>query len=118
MFLLSVSIMYRRGRRHTSSSERTFDPDDVRNVKYTRLGVWHLYEERNPRLQHIPGSSYLQSYLEMLSSLPYVWRMIKDLGSVSTLWPLLCIYVVIEVVASLIPAVSLWYINLPPSDVA
>lgn len=101
--------MFRKRRAARKSPRKgTFDPDNVEHVKHTRIGVWDLYEENQPEIAHLPGSSRLESYLEMINSLPYVWRMLKDIGSISTCWMLLSLYLVMEVIASLVPAVSLW----------
>jgi len=99
-----------RRRRRPSTDKGVFDPDDIQNVKYTRLGIWHIYEQRNPPLKYIPSFTRLEPYLEALAAFPYVWRMVKDLGSVSSFRPLLCIYLSVSFIASLVPALSLWYI--------
>lgn len=95
-------------RRHqrTSSHKGTFDPEDEQNVKHTRIGIWDLYEDKHS--QYMPGSSRLETLLDIIPSVPYVWRMLNDLRKVNNLWPLLCMYLVVEVVASLVPAVALW----------
>lgn len=96
----------RQGRR---TGTGTFDPEDASRVKHTRIGVWDFYEERQPILGwNIPGVATLEHYLEVTRSLPYVWRMIKDISSIPNCWLLVLIYVFVELVQSLIPAVSLW----------
>jgi hypothetical protein len=85
-----------------------FDTEDSKNVKHSRLGVWELYEEKHPEISRIPGASRAESYLEIVQSLPYVWRMIKDIGSIENCWLLLSLYLCVIVVSSLIPAVALW----------
>jgi len=85
-----------------------FDPADGKNVKHTHIGVWDLYEEIQPELSQIPGSARFETYFEMMNSLPYVWRMIKDIGTIRACWSLLVFYLVVELVAALVPAVSLW----------
>jgi hypothetical protein len=85
-----------------------FDPEDEKHVKHSRLGVWDLYEEKNPQLAYVPGISRFEPYLEMIKSLPYVWRMIKDISGIDGCWVLLSLYLLVEVVLSLIPAMSLW----------
>ncbi|GLB36684.1 putative (ABC) transporter [Lyophyllum shimeji] len=86
-----------------------FDPSDAQNVKHTTVGVWDLYEEIHPELAHVPGSSRLEPYLEMAKNAPYAWRMLRDIASIRACWWLLGVYLAVECVASLIPAVSLWY---------
>jgi membrane protein required for beta-lactamase induction len=97
--------MYRRRR---PSNKGSFNPDDEKNVKHSRIGVWEFYEDKNPQLARIPGSSRLEPLLEIIPSLPYLWRMLNDLRNIDNLWPLLCMYLAVEVVASLVPAVALW----------
>ena len=89
-----------------------FDTEDSKNVKHSRLGVWDLYEEKHPELARIPGASKAESYLEIAQSLPYVLRMIKDLGNIENCWLLLSLYLFVIILSSLIPAVALWYTSL------
>ncbi|KAG5646916.1 hypothetical protein DXG03_001992 [Asterophora parasitica] len=101
----------KRMKRKSKATTRkgTFDPLNPKNVKHTRIGVWDMYEEVQPELAHIPGGSRLEPYLEMAQGIPYVWRMLKDVGSIRACWFLLGTYLAIECAASLVPAVSLWY---------
>ncbi|KAI0726052.1 P-loop containing nucleoside triphosphate hydrolase protein [Fomitopsis betulina] len=88
----------------------TFDPEDTSRVRHTHIGVWDIYEEIQPVLGwNIPGVATLEHYLEATRSLPYVWRMIKDISSIPSCWLLILIYVLVELVQSFIPAISLWY---------
>jgi hypothetical protein len=90
----------------------TFDTEDSKNVKHSRLGVWDLYEEKHPELSRIPGASRAESYLEIGQSLPYVLRMIKDVGSIKNCRLLLSLYLFVIILSSLIPAVALWYTSI------
>ncbi|KAH7926211.1 P-loop containing nucleoside triphosphate hydrolase protein [Leucogyrophana mollusca] len=92
-----------------SNRQGTFNPEDAVRVKHTRIGVWDLYEERQTDMPHIPGSSRLETYAQMIQSMPYVWRMTKDIFSIKKCWILLSLYLIVEFITSLIPAVSLWY---------
>ncbi|KAN0101039.1 P-loop containing nucleoside triphosphate hydrolase protein [Tylopilus felleus] len=85
-----------------------FDPHNAARVKHTRIGVWDLYEEKQTNIP-IPGASRLERASQMLEGLPYVWRMLKDICSIRRCLVLILLYLVSEVVASLIPAISLWY---------
>lgn len=96
-----------KGRR--KSGKGAFDPEDVKRVEHTKLGVWDFYQERHPTLDRIPGVSTAESYLQMYQSLPYVYRMVKDIGSIRYCWIMLSTYLLLVVLGSLIPAVSLWY---------
>lgn len=87
------------------------DPQDPCRVKHSRIGIWDLYEERqtNSSLSRIPGSSIGETCAQMIQNTPYVLRMLKDVLSIRQVQMLLPIYLVMEVLDSLIPAVSLWY---------
>ncbi|KAF9014908.1 P-loop containing nucleoside triphosphate hydrolase protein [Cyathus striatus] len=98
-----------RNRRQRLNRKGTFNPDDTGSVKHSRIGVWDLYEDKQTQLPHVPGASRLESYFEVINSFPYVWRMIKDIGSIRSCWLLLSVYLLVEFVASLVPALSLWY---------
>ncbi|EED84781.1 predicted protein [Postia placenta Mad-698-R] len=99
----------RRSRRVTSRSG-TFNPEDVKRVSHTRLGVWDLYEERAQVLGlRIPGTSRLEHYLSVSQSLPYVWKMLKDISGIQNCWLLLLLYLTVEFIKALLPATSLWY---------
>lgn len=95
-------------RRRRPTRKGKFDPLDTQNVKHSRIGAWDLYEEIQPELAHIPGSSRLEPYLEIVQNLPYVLRMLKDVSSIRACWFLLALYLTVECIASLIPAISLW----------
>lgn len=97
-----------RRRRTATNRKGKFDPNDELNVKHTRVGVWDLYEEIDPKLRRVPGSSRFRDYLEMIDNIPYVWTMIKDIMSIRSCWFLMGFYLFIEFTAALIPAVSVW----------
>lgn len=102
--------MAMRGRRRQwTSSKGTFDPEDASRVKRTKIGVWDLYEEITPELKNVPGASKIEQLFEIRQSLPYVWRMLKDVGGLKNCWFLLVSYVIVTLVAALLPAVALWY---------
>ena len=103
-----MARMRRRGR-HWTASKGTFDPEDSLRVKHTQIGVWDLYEEIQPELQHVPGATKLEQLHDIKQSLPYVWRMLKDIGSLKNCWMLLISYALVTVTLSLLPAVGLWY---------
>jgi hypothetical protein len=96
----------RRGPRHGS-----FDPYDPNTVKHTRLGVWDLYEQVDPGVTRLPWVSKVARRLEVLNDLPYVWRMVKDVASIKSCWPYFLIYCIVELLSSLLPAVTLWFVR-------
>ena len=76
-------------------------------IKHTKLGLWDLYveiDDHTPYIQ-LPAVS-LQPYIQ---SAPYVWRMIRDITSIPKCRVLLAAYVLIELVAALVPALTLSY---------
>lgn len=88
--------------------KKSFDPTNNKNVKHTRIGVWDLYEDRSasPTTRRWPG---WQSYALVVQALPFVWRMIRDIAAIRECWSLLAAYLVVELAASLVPAIALSY---------
>jgi len=84
--------------------------DTSENVKHTRIGVWDLYEDESaiPLFSRLRWPGF-KSYAMLAQALPYVWRMVKDIASTPNCSLLLLAYFLLEVVISLIPAVSLYY---------
>lgn len=82
------------------------DPQDTRRFKHTRIGVWDLYEERWS--YYIPGSSIRKSCGQIIESTPYVVQMLRDVLSIRRSWLFLSAFFIVEVLISLIPAISLW----------
>ena len=74
------------------------------NVEYSRVGGWDVYRAKPDKL---PAISSLPTLEETLTSLPYVIRAIKVL--VFLCYKTLLIYVISGLVASLLPATSLFY---------
>ena len=103
----------RRGAsRRITSRKGVFNPEDSKRVKHTRLGVWDLYEEKVPELERLPGLSRLERFLTLRQTLPYVWRMVKDIGSIRSCWLLLALYLILELIGALVPAAVLWYVSI------
>ncbi|KAJ7051170.1 P-loop containing nucleoside triphosphate hydrolase protein [Mycena amicta] len=104
-----------RGRqRKANDNPGVFNPDDGSKVRHTKIGVWDLYEEIEPKASFVPSSILptLESYHSMKGSLPYVWRMLKEIASIpSCLW-LLAGYLLITLILAVIPAIELWYSGL------
>ncbi|KAH8120695.1 P-loop containing nucleoside triphosphate hydrolase protein [Phellopilus nigrolimitatus] len=98
-----------RKRRQWTSSKGTFDPDDTRRVKHSKIGVWDLYEEVTPELKNVPGGAKLEQLNDIKQSIPYVWRMLKDLSGLKSCWLALVSYVTVTAILALLPAVALWY---------
>ena len=76
-------------------------------IKHTKFGLWDLYVEVETHLPYVqwPAIS-LQPYIH---SAPYVWRMIKDITSIPKCRFLLAAFVLTELAAALIPALTLSY---------
>lgn len=101
----------RRSKAKQTFSDRkgTFDPNDESHVKHTKVGIWDLYEERNPTLARIPFSARLERYLAASKDLPFLWRMLRDIGSMSSCWFLLICYALVEFLSAFIPAAKLYF---------
>lgn len=50
-----LSARMRGKRTRITSRKGVFNPEDATQVKHTKLGVWDLYEEKEPELANIPG---------------------------------------------------------------
>ncbi|KAG2748574.1 P-loop containing nucleoside triphosphate hydrolase protein [Suillus brevipes Sb2] len=83
---------------------RNLDPKDARRVRHTRVGIWDIYEDRETDVSRIAWT-----YAQMVQIVPHIFRMLKDILGIRRGWMLLSTLLVIEVLASLTPAVSLWY---------
>lgn len=104
--------MFRSRRRARITSRKgVFNPEDNVRVKHTRIGVWDLYEEKEPELANVPASSPLERILALKQNLPYLWRMVKDIGSIRSCWTLLLLYMTVIVLSAMIPAISLWCVR-------
>lgn len=98
----------RKGSRHSKKGRRAaFDSQNRTLVEHRQLGVWDLFIERDAKLSYIPTSWSVEKYAGLLNDLPYLWRTVRDVGTVA--WPLLVLYVAITVMKSLVPALNLWY---------
>jgi len=69
------------------------------------MGIWDLYEDRETDVSRIAWTYYAQ----IVQSGPYISRTLKDILSIRRAWMPLSVFLVIEILASLIPVVSLWY---------
>lgn len=102
--------MGRHSRRARTSRPGTFDPSDRTRVKYTKIGVWDLYEEVNPARAHVPGASYAERAFAAYECLPFLARMVRDVLAIRSCWLLLAAYALAEGGQALLPAASLWYV--------
>ncbi|KAH8834804.1 P-loop containing nucleoside triphosphate hydrolase protein [Flagelloscypha sp. PMI_526] len=87
-------VMRHRG--HARNRKGEFKVDDP-GVKHSTLGVWDLYEEVNPHLASVPGASRLELFKEMTNSIPFVWRMVKDVASIRSCWFLFGSYFAVQI---------------------
>ncbi|KAG2345399.1 P-loop containing nucleoside triphosphate hydrolase protein [Suillus weaverae] len=93
----------------SAHSETSDLQDDAHRVKHTRIGIWDLYEERQPQSLRMLGSSISETYAWVLQNMPYVVRMLKHMHSIPRCSILLSAYLVVELLGTLMPAISLWY---------
>jgi hypothetical protein len=75
-------------------------------VEHIKLGVWDLYIMRTRLSRYLPTSWKIDEYRQVCKDLPYLWTTMRDMSTVAL--PLLLLYLVITLVKSLIPALSLW----------
>lgn len=71
-------------------------------MKHSTIGVWDLYELPPPPKISATLTPYLQNA-------PYVWHMVKDVLAIPYCKPLLATYLSLDLLASLVPALSLVY---------
>jgi hypothetical protein len=107
----------RRGRYRRLEREikGTFDISDTSKVRHRRFGIWDFYEEIGNTHIHswvLPGADTLDRYVRATKSMSYVWRMIRDVLAIRGCLVLLMLYTLLNSVASLIPALSLWYVQI------
>lgn len=91
--------------------------DIIKEFKHTEAGVWDIYEQIPHRKFDvgIPMISALPYYADITEDLPFVWRMVKDVIKIESCSYYLCLLIMVEFLASLVPAVSLWYAKYVPS---
>ncbi|KAJ7671929.1 P-loop containing nucleoside triphosphate hydrolase protein [Mycena rosella] len=112
---MAPGMRFRSKRQRATPGEGTFDPEDVQNVRHTKIGIWDLYEQIEPKLKLVPWSlrSKMETFHEMRGSFPYIVRMFKDIGSIGrTCYLLFAGYVLVVLILALIPAIELWYSGL------
>jgi len=97
--------------RHNGDSEekRAFKPRDGKVLEHRKVGVWDLYQERDQLLSYFPTSWKIEAYAGIWKDLPYLWRTLRDLFTVSG--PLLSLYLFLTFVKSLLPALTLWCVG-------
>lgn len=97
-----------------SKKKDVFDPDNRKAIEHRKLGVWDLYVERDKLLSYFPTSWKIESYVGMRNDIPYLCRALRDMRAIA--WPLLSLYLVLTLVKSLLPALSLWRVDFFPLD--
>ena len=107
---------------HPGSEKRPIDDDDhdqsksdlAKELKHTKVGIWDSYEHipMGKFGISIPGISRLPRNLEFVRDLPFVWRMVKEVIKIKSCWYYLSLFIAVKVMASLEPAVALWYAAL------
>ena len=88
---------------------KSFNPDDQSTVEHSKVGVWDLYEDVATKKMYIPLLSNLETLWETSDSLPYVWRMLKDISNINGCMFYLSLYLALELGLSLLPALTVWY---------
>jgi hypothetical protein len=95
--------------RNDSKNGDVFDPYDTKAVDHRKIGVWDLYVQRSKVMSYFPTSWKAERYFWIWDDVPYLWRAMCDMRTVA--WPLLSLYLVLTLIDSLLPALSLWYMD-------
>jgi hypothetical protein len=90
----------------TSENGEGFKPRDGKVIEHHKLGVWDLYIERDKLLSYLPAFLKVDAYVRMWNDIPYLWRTICDVFTIS--WPLFSLFLILTVAESLLPSLSLW----------
>ena len=85
--------------------------DLAKEFKHTKADIWEVYEQiPTGKIGAIPGVSKLFRNLEIIEDLPFVWRMVKEVITIKSCWYYLCLFMFVKFLASLEPAVALWFV--------
>ena len=84
-------------------------PRDGKVLKHTKIGVWDLYQEQDKLLSYFPTSWKIEAYTGIWNDLPYLWKTMRDLGTVAR--KLLLLYLITTLAKSLLPALTLWCVG-------
>ncbi|KAH8799497.1 P-loop containing nucleoside triphosphate hydrolase protein [Flagelloscypha sp. PMI_526] len=98
-----------------------FNPANSK-VKHTKLGIWDFYQQEldavdaggesdkpgRVRWRFVPKSVWAKFY-QVQDGLPHVLKMLKEVTTIPSVWFLLTVYVVLQALSSLVPAVKLWF---------
>lgn len=86
---------------------RAFDPTNPETSKYTKLGVWDVFQEKQAKINRVPMIKIYRRLVAGFNGAPFAWRLLKD---VMQLAPVLAVvYLAAMAIHSVIPAVSLYY---------
>lgn len=88
----------------SASQSNTFNPENRSRVKHTKIGVWDLYEDIPPQLEHIPGASQVEKVLEVRQNVLYLWRVMKEIVSIENCRLLVLATVLLQLLIGLVPA--------------
>jgi hypothetical protein len=88
----------------------TGDHQDAHRIRRTRIGVWDLYEDLQTDFPRTTDISRSKSHSQTVQTMPHITRMFKDILSIRRARMLLPAFLAVEVLESLIPAISLWYV--------
>ena len=83
---------------------------DLNRFEHIKLGVWDLYIMRTRLLSYLPSLWKFEEYTQIWKDIPYLRRAVRDMSTVA--WFHLSSYLVVTIVRSLIPALSLWSVCL------
>ena len=82
--------------------------DPTRVVTRTPRGIWDYYEEKHPDRGRFPRFSAFHGARDVVESLPYVVRALRDIVSIPGCRMQVGVYMVSELAAAVVPALSIW----------
>lgn len=88
--------------------------DFSKEFKHTKAGVWDVYEQipHNKFGIHIPWIAKLTRNLEIFNDLPFIWKVVKDITDIKSCRYYLFLFILVKILLSLQPAVTLWCVAL------
>ena len=84
--------------------------DPTRIVTRTLRGIWDYYEEKHPDSGQFSRFGAFQGVCEVAESLPYVVRALRDIVSIPGCRAQVGVYIVSELAAAVVPALSIWWV--------
>ena len=84
--------------------------DLAKEFRHIKAGIWDMYEQipHSKFSTDVPWISNITRNLEIVEDLPFFWRMVKDVLKMKSCRYHLCLFILVKILLSLQPAVTLW----------